>query len=187
MKKVRRGSIIIALALAACTTVDPARPPETSAKPSQASPSGSETTLTGTVTDTPVTDQPPSTVSLDFFDSRSFDKKLAKTLRKTPPEATVRFLAPATVNDIPDRLEAWLAAVEKYEGTITVEVDPEYKQRDLFSSAISIAAGAFVGIYQVIAKKILYSPAKRYDAMIYYNGDTGNITRVVFQQKPASS
>ena len=77
--------------------------------------------------------------------------------------------------------------MEKYEGTITVEVDPEYKQRDLFSSAISIAAGAFVGIYQVIAKKILYSPAKRYDAMIYYNGGTGNITRVVFQQKPVSS
>ena len=186
MRQAWGGSLIIALALAACATVEPARPPETSTKSPQTGPPGAETT-TSTVTDTPVTDQPPSTVSVDFFDARSFDKKLAKALRKTPPEATVRFLAPVTVNDIPDRLEAWLAAVEKYDGTITVEVDPHYRQRDLFSSAFSIVAGTLFGLYQTMVKNILYSPAKHYDAMIYYNGDTGNITRVVFRHKPASS
>ena len=52
--------------------------------------------------------------SLDFFDVYSFDKQLSSNLREGPSTVDVYLKAPASVNDIPERLSKWLTMVDKY-------------------------------------------------------------------------
>lgn len=119
-------------------------------------------------------DQP----NVEFFDSGSFDRKLSNALNADPPTVTVTFPAPITVNGIPERLDKWLAMVEKYGGT--VELKPEDDgTRGLISEIISL----IVGIYEAIKEKMIYEPVGDYNATVFYKKGEGTITRVVFDRK----
>ena len=119
---------------------------------------------------------------IQFFDSGSFDRKLSFTLAKNTPEATVIFAAPVSLNNIPERLDQWFSHVEEDGGTVTLEMEPgtDETARGVVSEALSL----LVGVYEMVADKIIYGPVADYNAIVYYRGDTGTLTRVVFVYKP---
>ena len=49
----------------------------------------------------------------------------------------------------------------------------------------NIVASLIKGIYAKIKEKLLYSPAKNYNATVYYEPRTGNVTKVMFLKKPS--
>lgn len=121
--------------------------------------------------------------AVDFFDIYSFDRRLSSDLRDDLTTVAVYFQAPASVNDIPDRLGKWLTMVEKYGGTVEPREDPDYQTRGLITGGISVVFGAFASLYQVVHNKVLYNPVKAYNATVFYNRSNGNMTRVMFTRK----
>lgn len=117
--------------------------------------------------------------TLEFFDSGSFDKKLSKALRDDLEVVSVEFPAPTSVNTIPERLDKWLAAVEKDEGKVELKPDPDHADRGILSEVLSLT----VKVFKFGKKKRTYSPAEDYDTTVYYLPGSGTITRVDFKRK----
>jgi hypothetical protein len=116
---------------------------------------------------------------VEFFDSSSFDRHLSKALRETPPQVKVIFPVSFTVNDIPDRLDKWFNQVEEYGGTVKLEAEDTPETRGVVGAIIDL----IIGVYQLAKDKILYGPAKNYNAVIYYEKKEGHVTRVIFTRK----
>lgn len=58
--------------------------------------------------------------SLTFIDTQKFDSELANSLTNNKNPIDVEFYTPVTPNDIPPRLEKWIAIAESSGGKITV-------------------------------------------------------------------
>ena len=123
--------------------------------------------------------------AIDFFNAGTFDNKLSSALRAKPRTVTVQFLAPTTLNNIPERVGTWLTMVEKYEGTIRLQDDSKAKTRGLFDP-ISLVMGA-IALYKKVGEHFMYKPVGAYNATIHYQGtgspDSGTVTKVVFTRK----
>jgi hypothetical protein len=121
-----------------------------------------------------------------FFDTNNFDKQLSASCRRGADTIVVTFEAPSSVNAIPERLNKWFSAVEKYDGIVQFQPDPDYAAvvpRGGLPGADSLIIGAFTMLYEVIANKILYGPVKSYNTTVYYIKGSGMITKVVFTRK----
>lgn len=116
--------------------------------------------------------------TISFFDSGGFDRKLSDILRADPPEASITFVTSPTVNDLPERLDKWLVAVEKYDGTVAMEPDPEMAQRSIIGEILSLVTG----VYKISKYRHTYGPVGEYDATVYYL-PSGSITRIRFHRK----
>lgn len=123
--------------------------------------------------------------SIKYSDLDGFDRSLSQALKQSAPGVTVQFVAPTTVNEIPTRMDKWLAMVEKYGGKVEAAPDPDFTiaSRGLITDVVSLVIGA----YNLAKEKILYGPSKEYNAIVYYDQGTGRITRVVFSRKKADS
>lgn len=129
--------------------------------------------------DVSATENMVASEKIEFFDAGTFDRKLSSALRQNPPEVTIDFIADANVNDMPERMDKWFAAVEKGEGVIDVQVDPAYRTRGIISEVMALIIGA----YEFVKDKLIYSPAQNYNATVYYIPGTGEITKVIFTHK----
>lgn len=118
---------------------------------------------------------------VQFLDTGGFDRKLSSALSANQPEVTVVFPAAITLNSIPERLDKWFSKVEKFGGTVDIQAEPEPGR-----SIISEIFGLFIKAYEAIEEAVIYSPAKNYNAMIYYKAQTGLVTRVCFTRKAPS-
>jgi len=120
---------------------------------------------------------PNAAPSIELFDSTIFDNQLSSLLDKHPAAVIVRTTGDATTNNLPDRLEKWLAYIDKKGGTVKFEHDPEEKERIIGDILIDFAVDLVAKYYD----HLLYSPAKHYNATVYYK-NSGTISRVVFAQ-----
>ena len=116
--------------------------------------------------------------TIQFLNSNIFDKQLSKALSNKEPTVKVTFPIAFTTNEIPERIDKWLVAIQDYEGTI--DVQPEQVERGLLDDFVKSLIN---GIYERIKEKLLYSPAKNYNATVFYEPRTGNVTRVMFLKK----
>ncbi len=116
--------------------------------------------------------------TIQFLNSNIFDKQLSRTLSSKEPTVKVTFPIVFTTNEIPERIDKWLVAIQDYEGTI--DVQPEQVERGLLDDFVKSLIN---GIYERIKEKLLYSPAKNYNATVFYEPRTGNVTRVMFLKK----
>lgn len=115
---------------------------------------------------------------VNFLDSSSFDRKLSASLSANQPQVDVVFPATITLNNIPERMDKWLSKVEKFGGKVEIQAEPELG-RELFSTIFSL----FVKAYEVIEETVIYSPAKKYNVMVYYKAKTGIVTKMAFVRK----
>ena len=116
--------------------------------------------------------------SLEFFDSFSFDRKLSRSLGVDHSRVEITFPAAITLNNIPERMDKWLAAVEESGGL--VQVAPEtYDERGILEEIFTF----FVRAYEHLAGVCLYARAERYDALILYEKPTGMVTRILFLRR----
>lgn len=117
-----------------------------------------------------------------FIDSRNFDSKLSRALKDDHSEVTVTFLGDVSINEIPKRMEEWLAKAEHYEGTVAVEPDPKLAKT---KSASVVIAGITVAVatYKYLRRKSLFRPVEDYDVLIHHIPGEAVISRIVFKRK----
>lgn len=116
--------------------------------------------------------------SLEFFDSFSFDRKLSRSLGMDYARVEVTFPAAITLNNIPERMDKWLAAVEESGGR--VQVAPEsYDERGILEEIFTF----FVRAYEHLAGVCLYARAENYDALLLYEKPTGIVTCILFLRR----
>ena len=165
--------LLVSMVLSACASI-PDTPPSDSIAPTAA-------------VDQPAAGGAPTEKSVDFFDAYSFDKRLSSNLKEGPSTVDVYLRAPATVNAIPERLGKWLTMVDKYGGTVEARNESDAQLRGVATSGASLVVGAVVGLYQAIRSRALYSPVKAYNAIVFYNGSDGVMTRIEFTRKASDS
>jgi hypothetical protein len=118
------------------------------------------------------------TASVAFIDSSVFDSDLHDALVK---ETGTVYVTPAVtfgVNNIPPRMDKWLAAVKRGGGKVVARHDTAVATRGLIAMAIDVA----VALYEQVEEKMLYAPAEHYDATLYY-GANGKVERVLFVRR----
>jgi hypothetical protein len=117
-----------------------------------------------------------------FLDSGLFDQTLSKTMWGKTDPILVNMAAIATVNDVPERLDKWLYQIgESTGGKVQIEPDPALPQsRDLAMLGLSLAIQA----YSFAKEKVVYHPARYYDATLFVDPADGRITRVMFTLRP---
>ena len=115
---------------------------------------------------------------LEFYDSLTFDRKLSRAMGVAHPEVTVTFPAAITLNDIPERIDKWFAAVEESGGRVQAAPEAD-DERGILEEMFTF----FVRLYEHVAGVCVYAPAKGYDALILYEKPTGIITRVLFLRR----
>lgn len=127
---------------------------------------------------------------LTYFDSDAFDRQLANRLAATDNEVPVATAAPITLNEMPKRMNAWLAAVTDKGGQVVVvntgNADPATGKPRFLGSIIASIGGSFVSsMIGYVRERRLYAPAAAYDATLVVSPATGQIEKVFFTRKGA--
>jgi hypothetical protein len=116
--------------------------------------------------------------ALAFIDSSTFDSDLHDALSKEPGTVHITPAAPFSLNEIPPRMDKWLAAVKSGGGKVAARQDTAVATRGLIGMVIDVV----VALFDQVAEKRLYAPAENYDATLYYGAD-GMVDRVMFTRK----
>lgn len=140
----------------------------------------------------PATSSEPAAERLElvFFDSGAFDKDLSKAFRADARRVEVKAASPFDLNDIPDRLEGWLAAVQDSGGEVKAaeidaadnETDTDGQTRGIITEVIDLVVMA-VGSAR---EEALYEPAADYDVWLRYHPD-GMVEEAIFVRRDESS
>ena len=115
--------------------------------------------------------------STTFIDSKIFDRKMSSMTKAKLKEIQIEFADKPSPNELPERLDAWLDAVDRYGGT--VDIEPTEPMRGVLGALVYLASEAI----RAAKKKSLYRGAKHYDAVIYYSPESGLVERVLFSRK----
>ncbi len=117
---------------------------------------------------------------LSFIDTTTFDKHLRLAMKTNEEEIEVDPLVKFSPNEIPDRLGRWLTVIDEKDGNVdNVNLSP--KTKGLFGIGTGIDLALTLG--KKIKDKILYKPAGKYDATIYYKSEEGLVEKIVFTRK----
>ncbi len=118
--------------------------------------------------------------SISYINSGSFDKRLSKILAEDPDTVTVTFPVPFDTDSIPERIDNWLTMVEDHDGIVDLKPEvPKVATRGLIGEAMSLVKST----YGSVKKKRQYRHVKNYDAIVYYEAESGEVTRIVFTRK----
>lgn len=88
----------------------------------------------------------PPKDSLTFIDTQKFDTELGNSLVNSKNSVDVDFYNPVTPNQMPPRLEKWIAVAETTGGKVTVSQPPN----ELAPKDPILLLGLFTGIWQAI-------------------------------------
>jgi len=120
---------------------------------------------------------------LTFFDSTVFDKELSMAMKAREDTIEVDPIVKFSPNDIPERLGKWFYTIDKHEGKLETE-DTSTNTRGLLGAVTGI--DLIISLGKKIRDKMLYNPARNYDAALYYKADEGVVEKVVFTRKAGS-
>lgn len=112
-----------------------------------------------------------------FFDSYAFDVDLSSALRDEPVMLPVE--ATFDLNNIPERMDNWLARIVKEGGK--VQARPIPKEEDLQTRGIvSAIIDLFIAASEAAEREVIYGPVDEYDAILHFDQDTKEVTHVEF-------
>lgn len=133
-------------------------------------------------TSAPVAVANTDSMEIEFIDLSSFDKNLNQAMKDGTNTITVSSAQPYELNNIPERLEKWLAAVEDSGGEIKVEADED--PDGIKSRGVALVViGVVMKMFGVIRSDITYRPTKDYaSATLKYDPLTGTINEVRFER-----
>lgn len=130
----------------------------------------------------------PPKPDLQFVDLQGFDRDLYSSLSAPLPKVDVAFYDRITPSTMPDRLQTWMAAVEKGGGKVTiVPPKPSVTAKDLFL-LISIVTSLWSAskMAKEMSTKAQFAAAEAYDAQILLKQDDKGgqvVDKVVFVQR----
>ena len=132
--------------------------------------------------------KPPT--SLNFLDLTSFDRELSASLNVNPEKVEVSFYDPISPNQLPERIDKWMAAVESSGGKISVQRpagEPVPKGPFVLASLIGTAFSS-VKTLAAIQKETAYNSARGRDALLVLERDKTTaklqVAKIIFV-KPA--
>lgn len=108
-----------------------------------------------------------------FADTSRFDSQLSDKLGATPAVFEIHSATNMSPNEIPPRLEKWFSAIVKSGGTVKmqrVKKPLEGQQTATRDFLLWEVFDLAFTIYEYVQEMNLYAPAKKYDAMVSYNG-----------------
>lgn len=120
---------------------------------------------------------------LTFIDATVFDRELSMAMKAKEDTIEVDPIAEFSPNDIPERLGKWFSTIDQHDGKLETE-DTSSKKRGLLTAATGI--DLIISFGKRIRDKMLYNPARDYDAVLYYKADEGVVEKVVFTRKAGS-
>jgi hypothetical protein len=103
-------------------------------------------TLTGALSGCQSVNPSPAKDSITFIDTKKFDTELGNSLLNSKSSVDIDFYSPVTPNQMPPRLEKWIAAAETSGGKITVTQPPN----ELAPKDPIFLLGLFTGIWQAV-------------------------------------
>ena len=144
--------------------------------------SGTKPSLSDNTALAPIVNEPQS---LEYMGSDYFDNALSAAMSENTGQIAVAVAQPFSINNIPERMNAWLGAIGDSGGE--VRATPAEGERDL-AGIIGLIASAMIALkplYQQLQQQFNYLPAKNYDATLSYRNDGGEtmIEKGVFTRK----
>jgi hypothetical protein len=135
----------------------------------------------------------PAGHSLAFVDTNGFDRDFSRLAATDRPLVDLNFYSPVTPNQIPERLQKWLSAVEKHGGSVTIEQPPgEFTPRSPALVA-SILGSAWTGIKALsrLLDDRMYSSVQGRDAVLVLERSPTSklvtVARVEFRRSKGSN
>ncbi len=138
---------------------------------------------------------PTSTASakpqIEFVDLSGFDRQLSSSLAAKLPSVNVAVAGSTPATDIPERMQAWLHAVEAGGGTVTVSPPQSTVVAKNPLILISIVSGIWNNIKAAKAVQTyeLHKPAQTYNAEIVLKiSEQGDrlIDKIIFTERKPS-
>lgn len=119
---------------------------------------------------------------LTFFDSSAFDTSLADELAKHPDQAVIVPSGPFGPNQIPPRLEKWLAEVSKTGGSVKLKRETAGPPtRGILSDVVDMS----VKSHEEAQLSAMYAHAHDYNVLIIYDGN--DVKSVHFIKRPTAN
>lgn len=119
---------------------------------------------------------PKADSQIEFIDLDSFDMSMSRDLQREANLVVVRFPnQPITINQLPDRLQNWLNAVQKHGQGLTVESKEGYVQKDILSLVSVLMSG-----YNIVKNNMHANLIRKYKAVIMLGNADGVIEEVDF-------
>lgn len=115
--------------------------------------------------------------SITYLDTDKFDENLSSLLAGNASTVTVSFLDPPAVNEMPPRMNTWLAAVEANEGTL--DLDGQDESSKSASAVLALLALVKEG-HAMYKESKKYSPAENYDAIIHLQEGGVDVKNIEF-------
>jgi len=128
---------------------------------------------------------PPKAPSLPFTDSDDFDDDLSKTLQASGKvEIQLASSIEPDAGEMPERLDKWLAVIQKSGGSQDYEAID-----DSMGGGLPSVLMPFKTIYDGITawfEEKMYQPAKQYNARLCYRRDDNLVSKIVFIERSKS-
>lgn len=174
-------SCFFALLLVACQAQD-GYSPKTTVDVEQPQEGAASDTQMATTPDAEKPEIVEQSVDVTFLDLSGFDDDLSESLRNKNREVVINLPAKFSLNDIPERMDVWLARVKDSGGKVQAQPIPkegEMQTRGLISALIDLVISG----YEMAAEEIMYSPAEKYNVLLKYDADTGEVKEAVFYHR----
>lgn len=124
---------------------------------------------------------PPKSLSelenVVFIDTNVFDKDLTDSMSAKVDTISVTPVGGLSVNQIPERLNKWLAAISDKNGK--VDIEPKAPA----TRSLTFLIGLLPMAYDYFKNTSSYGLAGDYNATIFYQPDSGHIERIEFVRK----
>ena len=119
---------------------------------------------------------------LVYEESFTFDWDMSQKLRQGNGDEVV-LLTPegVTVTDIPEQLDRWLSRVKENGGY--VKAAPIAKDGERSRALVGALLDVLLYLLGIIKEEVTFSPADDYNAILYFEQDTGVVDRIVFYPK----
>ena len=117
-----------------------------------------------------------------YEDSFTFNWDLSSALRSAEDQVIVETPEDVKITEIPEDLDKWLSRIKENGGTVKAQANPQQGQ---FQTRGFLTALIDVVLYLVgVAKEeATYGPADDFDALLYYDKDTGKVTQIVMTKR----
>ena len=117
-----------------------------------------------------------------FRPTNSFDNALAATLKASTPKVSVSFPNRVTLDNMPDNLDKWLAAVESGGGQVQ-RADQSAGFTGVLLALLPLILPRLQARIEEINQSRLFSSARGYDAVIFFDNDGQAMKELIFQKR----
>jgi hypothetical protein len=127
--------------------------------------------------------EPARPGSITYLDTDKFDENLSSLLAGNASSVTVSFLDPPAVNEMPPRMNTWLAAVEANDGSLNLDGQDESAKSA--SAVLALLALVKEG-HEMYKESKKYTPAENYNATIHLEEGGVEVKNIEFVLRESS-